>query len=498
MSEESSLKSSFSIPQRLDQPSTEIRNFFLNIFDVPPCTAQLEDEVFWIVRDLQSNSIIGAIAAVFQRYGQSDYQECYTLQVGISSECRGQEIGSSLLKAMEQEARQRECIQVRMRTFQDWNLVLDLIEKHGWLRSKARPSERYNFVEEDWILPLPKRPIQVILVGANPNGRGGEWAKAIERQSQLASLTGVVDCSQESLKHWEAKGLPAAADIDDLLEKLDTKPDAAVLALPHSEYSRAREACFRHKLAMLHEKPLGTSLQELIELKEKLETTPVPLIVGVQRRAHPAYIYLHHIVTEKMNDRLPETVYVRLALGHSPSPSPPKEQDLQGAGKRWRDDPRQARGGGLIDLGYHAIDLVHFILDSPLDVTFCSLWKGDSPAFSDEIDDRAVIVGRCGSAWVRIDVDRFGASKEEYMILNFPNMQIRATRDSVEVDGKEQYSCKKSWIKAEEGVVARLAIAPGEPDSLEFWNYYAVMRVIESAKGLAAKAGFKREDFENE
>lgn len=101
-----------------------------------------------------------------------------------------------------------------------------------------------------------------------------------------------------------------------------------------------------HGLAMFHEKPLACTLFELQNLVAALGKTPVPLVVGTQRRDHPTYVYLKELI---QNEEI-STLSISMELGKSPTPG------------SWRGSRQESGGGALIDLGIHAVDLVHHLL----------------------------------------------------------------------------------------------------------------------------------------
>jgi predicted dehydrogenase/GNAT superfamily N-acetyltransferase len=490
--------------QFVDEASTKLINFFERTFGEEPSRTKLKKAVFWMVLKPGSDEIIGASATIYQPLASQDQLEAYAWLMGVAKAYHRQGIGRLLLHAMCSDAQKRSCVQMRLKTFQRWDALQALIREEGWVRHQTTRGDRFDKVEEEWILPFLDQALRVILVGANPEGRGGEWAQAVNR-SKFAKIVGVVDTNDNILHTWRDQNILAATKIKYLMESMDNqglpRPEAAILCLPHSQYLQARESCFEYNLSMLHEKPLGTRLEEIIELKNKLEENPRTLVVGVQRRAHPTYIYLRNQIADKIEAGLrPETVYVQFSLG-IPEPVPQTRDVADHSPQQWRTNKSIAMGGGLIDLGYHAIDLVHFILACPLDVISCNLWKGNCPAFSNEIENRASIVGRCGPTWVRIDIDRHGGKKAEYMDLHFEGQHFHATREEVHINDRKEYICKRSWEEAEEGVIARLAIEAKNPNPSppEFWEHYAVMQVIESAYALVATSGFqKSESRENE
>lgn len=325
--------------------------------------------------------------------------------------------------------------------------------------------------------------LPVVLIGINPKGRGGELARALATCQDVLELVGVVDDQRDLLDSWPApdlegppawRDLPRAQRLSDLLGR--AAPRAALLAIPHSAYAGVRRECLAAGLGMFHEKPLACTLAEVLELQSALTTAPVPLVVGVQRRSHPAYVLLR----EELSAIRPETLVVRLSLDHSE------------AEPGWRGDALKSGGGALIDLGYHAVDLVHFLLAAPLEPSACSLWRRGAPVRRDELETAATIVGRAGETWVRVEVDRCG-SKCERVEVACGDDRWTARRDGLEKNGLLLVECPAPWDEATRQRVRALAEAcavPAEVPSL--WDHLAILQVIEHAYHLAPELGLGR------
>ncbi len=343
-------------------------------------------------------------------------------------------------------------------------------------------------------VPFARRPpLRVILVGANPRGRGGEWAKTLAQCPDLATLVGVCDNDHatrdafpDNLALGEGTSLPSgwrelprAATVSELLSRVDA--DAAILAVPHLAYGSVRPECLRAGVGVLHEKPLACSLAEILQVQRQLTDHPVPLVVGVQRRSHPSYVELRR----RLREATAETLAVHMALGLSESQ----------AENGWRSDLRRAGGGSLIDIGYHAIDLVHFLLDAPLRLIACDLWRKGRPAREGELETRATLVGRCGTTWVRVTIDRCG-TKAEHVEARAGERTLRADRVGLFDDGKIVIECPRAWDDADRSRLAELAEAcslPAAPVSL--WDHLAVLQVIEEAyRRKPPSASFRAEE----
>jgi len=321
-----------------------------------------------------------------------------------------------------------------------------LLIRRGWAFVNAALGEHYNGVEEEWLLPLRGEPLRLVLVGANKEGRGGELYQAVLDLPSLVRLVGVCDSNPQVLQAWD--GVPSSTNIDDLLNNVTA--DAAILALPHSAYKKVRPSCLKNNLGILHEKPLACELSELLELQDEMTSCHIPLVVGVQRRSHPSYIFLRRAFQEDP----PHSLVVRISLGLD-------LQELTTVGpstaERWRDDIQRSGGGALIDIGYHAIDLVHFLLDAPLVTIACNLWVGDQPAKGGELETKATLVGRCGNTWVKIEVDRAGKKSES--VIGVGREKWEADRERVLCNSEPQFSCPGSWDMATRGRIAEFVIA---------------------------------------
>ena len=160
------------------------------------------------------------------------------------------------------------------------------------------------------------------------------------------------------------------------------------------------------------------------------------------------------------------------------------------ARETWRNSARLAGGGALIDIGYHAIDLVHFLLDAPLATISCNLWVGDKPATGGELETAATLVGRAGNTWVKVVVDRAGV-KSESVVATAGDVTWQADRTRVSCDdGSPPFSCSGSWDMAVRGQIASLVIAcSSSVDPYSLWDHLAGLRVIEQARTIASVQG---------
>ena len=395
---------------------------------------------------------------------------------GVRPEVQGQGAGGALLHVVESAAREAGALAVRTRTYTRWSAMRRLLIKRGWAFVNASLGSYHDGVEEEWVLPVRKKSLSVVLVGANPSGRGGELAEAVKEIESLFRLTGVCDTDPDVLSVWHDQ-VPTSRDLEELLSRVEA--EAAILALPHSAYRQARQICLRHGLGIFHEKPLACSLSELLELQDQLTRRPTPLVVGVQRRAHPSYVFLKRAL--QMDS--PHSLEIRIALGktHDPCGDVPQKND-------WRSNAQMSGGGAILDIGYHAIDMVHFLTDAPLQTISCNLWVGDRPAAGGELETAATLFGRAGSTWVKVVIDRRGKKSERVAA---QGRQVwEADRASVRCDGEIRFSCPESWDLALRGQLVTLMIACSSPVSpISLWDHLTGLRVVEQARSLAQIQG---------
>ncbi len=385
-------------------------------------------------------------------------------------------VGEKLFTSIENEARESGISAIRTRTYARWAGMRHLLVKRGWAFANAHMGEHHDGIEEEWLLPLRREPLRVVLVGANPCGRGAELAAAMKEQSTLVRIVGVCDNDSEVLRSWNE--VPTSTDVGTLLDSVDA--DAAVLALPHVAYQELRPEFLKRGIGLLHEKPLACSLSELLKLQDMLTKRPVPLVVGVQRRSHPSYVFLKHALQSK----LPDSLEVRMSLGR-PTEEVSPDSDKNNC---WRMDSHLAGGGALIDIGYHAIDLVHFLLEAPLETISCNLWVGDRPANAGELETNATLIGRAGTTWVKIIVDRAGVKSESVVATG--EIRWHADRTGVRKNGIQHFSCPGSWDLAVRGQIATFVDAYSSPiKTVSLWDHLAELRVIEQSRTIASIQG---------
>lgn len=138
-------------------------------------------------------------------------------------------------------------------------------------------------------------------------------------------------------KRW---GAPVEADWRRLLELPNI--ELAYVFSPHDQMAQTCQAMIERRIPFVVEKPLGTSLEQLQEVRRAAEAAGVAATVPLIQRDGPVDRWLA---------KAGRPTYQRLSF----IAGPPARYDRNG--NRWMLDPQRAGGGCLANLGPHFVDL---------------------------------------------------------------------------------------------------------------------------------------------
>ena len=189
-------------------------------------------------------------------------------------------------------------------------------------------------------------PVAVIGVGGF-----GAHTLAAARQAPSVRLVGLADRDAAvAAKAGRELGVPHFSDNRALLAQ--TKPAAVFLAVPPAASAEIVMACAERGIHVWKELPLARNLGEGVALVRRMEQAGLKLAIGTQRRFAAGYRR-----AKELRGRLG---HVFLARSHYLFNWGPQ--------LAWRGDKASAGGGALMELGYHPIDLLVWLLGLPDEV----------------------------------------------------------------------------------------------------------------------------------
>lgn len=130
--------------------------------------------------------------------------------------------------------------------------------------------------------------------------------------------------------------------------------DAAIISTPHIFHYNQVKYCLESGLHVLVDKPLATKEHEVIELVEIADKKGLKLGVGNNRRYEEIYKYIKEAIAK---EKYGEIKIINYLFANSP---------WYDYSCDWRGDPELNAGGALMDIGYLAVDMLIWLLDSPL------------------------------------------------------------------------------------------------------------------------------------
>jgi predicted dehydrogenase len=167
-------------------------------------------------------------------------------------------------------------------------------------------------------------------------------------------------------------GCPVEADWRRLLELPDL--ELAYVFGPHDRMAQTCRALIERRIPFVVEKPLGTSLEQLQQVRRAAEEARVPATVPLIQRGGPADNWLA---------KAGRPVYQRLSF----LAGPPQRYDCNG--NPWMLDPGRAGGGCLANLGPHFIDL---FLQRSATTTVDVIARLSSTLHTSTVEDHATLV----------------------------------------------------------------------------------------------------------
>ena len=225
-------------------------------------------------------------------------------------------------------------------------------------------------------------PLSVAMIGV-----GGFGRRTLQALGQLPSvrIVGVSDRDAAAADQAaRASGAPAYDDGRRMLA--ETRPRAVYLAVPPMAAPDLVELCAERGVHVWKELPLARHLAEAVGMVRRMDQAGLKFAVGTQRRFAPGYRRAW-----ELRERLGQ---VFLARTHYLFNWGPK--------LGWRGDKASSGGGALLELAYHSIDLLVWMLGPPegvygLNVGRRRQAKGDKAGEPDPLydtDDTAAAILR--------------------------------------------------------------------------------------------------------
>jgi len=256
--------------------------------------------------------------------------------------------------------------------------------------------------------------LRCAIVGLGRHG-AKEMIPAIGR-AQNASLVAVFDIEPTRNAECSASlGLPTYRTLEDMLNR--EQPDFCIVETPHFTHYGIVEAIARHGIHVLKEKPLALNLAEGVRLQRLCQATNVTIGVVAQKRYTPSYHALRRVLEGVGKPWYVSMVY-RLAIG----------QEDQG----WRSNREEAGGGCILDMGYHFVDLVTWLLGVPDEVFSAPLLQS-----GETTENGAAVTFKYMNTHVQgsLLLSRFSPGKDESITVHGTDSVVYVSRDSLHIFG---------------------------------------------------------------
>jgi predicted dehydrogenase len=173
------------------------------------------------------------------------------------------------------------------------------------------------------------------------------------------------------------------AGVEEMLSK--TKPQAVLIYSNTYDHRAIVEACARHRIPVMMEKPLAVSYADARAIQAAAQRAKIPVLVNYEttwyRSNRTAYDLVH-------DHSLGDIRKVVVHDGHQG----PKEINVELWFLSWLTDPRLNGAGALFDFGCYGADLMTWLMDGQRPDTVTAVTQHIKPDVYPRVDDEATIL----------------------------------------------------------------------------------------------------------
>ena len=228
-------------------------------------------------------------------------------------------------------------------------------------------------------------PLRVGIAGLVHGHVGGFLQENLHRPD--LQIVGVAEADTKLAAFYESKfGLPHDiffASVDEMLEK--TKPQAVLVYTNTFDHRSVVEACARHHVPVMMEKPLAVSIEDARAMQAAAHRAKIPVLVNYETTWYRSNRAAYDLVHENAIGEIRKVV---VHDGHQG----PKEINVELWFLAWLTDPKLNGAGALFDFGCYGADLTTWLMDNRRPDTVTAVTQHIKPDIYPRVDDEATII----------------------------------------------------------------------------------------------------------
>jgi predicted dehydrogenase len=295
-------------------------------------------------------------------------------------------------------------------------------------------------------------PLRVAIAGL-VHGHVGGFLRQNQSRTDI-QIVGVAEADKK-LSEFTAQKYGLSPDIffatvDEMLEK--SKPQAVLIYTNTFDHRSVVEACARHGIPVMMEKPLAVSNEDARAMQAAAKRGKIQVLVNYETTWYRSNRAAYDLVHENAIGEIRKVV---VHDGHSG----PKEINVEPWFLNWLTDPKLNGAGALFDFGCYGADLMTWLMDNRRPETVTAVTQRIKPDIYPRVDDEATIILTYPKAQAILQASwNWPFDRKDMEVYGQTGYAITVKRDAVRV----------RLPKQDETLVDARPLNPQESDSVNY------------------------------
>lgn len=273
----------------------------------------------------------------------------------------------------------------------------------------------------------PATPLRIGIAGLVHGHVGGFLRQNLHRAD--IQIVGVAESDKKLADTIAAQfSLPRNiffATVEDMLTQ--TKPQAVLIYTNTYDHRAVVEACARHGVPVMMEKPLAVSNEDARAIQSAAQRGKIQVLVNYETTWYRSNRAAYDLVHENAIGDIRKVV---VHDGHQG----PKEINVEPWFLNWLTDPKLNGAGALFDFGCYGADLMTWLMDNRRPETVTAITQRIKPDIYPRVDDEATIVLTYPNAQAILQASwNWPFSRKDMEVYGKTGYAITVERDAVRV-----------------------------------------------------------------